>query len=187
MKTIILKGRKIYGGVAEGEALVMKGGLGGMGVFDVESGKVIGKQDGRVDGLPWDYSVKIGEVESFGCDVFEGETFAGRLYCVLPLRPEDRNAVRLAAVRVNGCDEDLLSIPRLSLLVEKPVAGSGGSGDGSGSGSDKKLSAQFTKLCGVKPEPICSWVFNQWCDCMGGTFTCLGEPGGGNPATCDLP
>ena len=41
VKTIILKGRKIYGGVAEGEALVMKGGLGGMGVFDVESGTVI--------------------------------------------------------------------------------------------------------------------------------------------------
>jgi len=71
-----------------------------------ESGKVIGKQDGRVDGLPWDYSVKIGEVESFGCDVFEGEVYAGRLYCILELRPEDRNAARPFAFRVNECDQD---------------------------------------------------------------------------------
>ena len=149
--------------------------------------KVIGLEDGLEDGLSWDYSVMIGEVESFGCDIFEGETYAGRLYCVLPLPAEYRNAAKPAAVRVNGCPEDLLSIPQLSLLVEKPVAGSGGSGDGSSGGSDKKLSAQFTKLCGVKPEQICSWVYNQWCDCVGGTFTCLGEPGGGNPATCDLP
>ncbi len=148
--------------------------------------EVIGLEDGQDDGLPWDYSVKIGDVESFGCDVFEGETYAGRLYCVLPLPSEYRNAARPAAVRVNGCDHDLLSIPQLSLLVEK-TAGSGGSGGGSSSGADKKLSVQFTKLCGVKPEPICSWVFNQWCDCMGGDFTCLGEPGGGNPAICDLP
>jgi hypothetical protein len=148
---------------------------------------VIGKEDGTDDGLSWDYSVTIGEVESMGCDIFEGETYAGRLYCILPLPPEYRNAAKPAAVRVNGCPEDLLSIPQLSLLVEKPVAGSGGSGDGSSGGSDKKLSVQFTKLCSVKPEPICSTIFSQWCDCMGGTFTCLGEPGGGNPATCDLP
>jgi len=41
MKKIVLKGRKMYGGVAEGEALVTKNGLGGMGVFDINTGTVI--------------------------------------------------------------------------------------------------------------------------------------------------
>lgn len=41
MKKIILRGRKVYGGSAEGEALVTKEGLGGMGVFDVDTGTVI--------------------------------------------------------------------------------------------------------------------------------------------------
>lgn len=41
MRKIILKGRKMYGGMAEGEALVTKSALGGMGVFDTSSGIVI--------------------------------------------------------------------------------------------------------------------------------------------------
>ena len=41
MKKLILKGRMIYGGIAEGEALVTKKGLGGMGLFDVDTGTVI--------------------------------------------------------------------------------------------------------------------------------------------------
>lgn len=41
MKKIILKGRKMSGGIAEGEALVTKNGLGGMGVFDINTGTVI--------------------------------------------------------------------------------------------------------------------------------------------------
>jgi predicted aconitase with swiveling domain len=41
MSKLILKGRKVNGGVAEGEALVLKGPLGGMGVFDVDSGAII--------------------------------------------------------------------------------------------------------------------------------------------------
>jgi len=41
MRKIILKGRKVYPGLAEGEALVTKGALGGMGVFDLKRGVVI--------------------------------------------------------------------------------------------------------------------------------------------------
>lgn len=40
MKKMILQGRKVYGGIAEGDALVMKDALGGMGVFDVSTGSV---------------------------------------------------------------------------------------------------------------------------------------------------
>jgi uncharacterized protein len=41
MKKIILRGRKINGGSAEGEALVTKESLGGFGCFDFDTGKVI--------------------------------------------------------------------------------------------------------------------------------------------------
>jgi predicted aconitase with swiveling domain len=41
MKKLILNGRMIHGGVAEGEALVTKKALGGMGVFNVDTGTVI--------------------------------------------------------------------------------------------------------------------------------------------------
>lgn len=41
MKKIILHGRKVYGGLAEGEALVTKGSLGGFGTFDLETGNVV--------------------------------------------------------------------------------------------------------------------------------------------------
>ncbi len=41
MKKIVMRGRKIHGGSAEGEALVTKEALGGMGVFDVDTGTVI--------------------------------------------------------------------------------------------------------------------------------------------------
>lgn len=41
MKKVIIKCRKVHGGFAEGEALVTKEGLGGMGVFDVYTGTVI--------------------------------------------------------------------------------------------------------------------------------------------------
>jgi len=40
MKKLELRGRKVYGGVAEGYALVTKDALGGMGVFDVSTGTV---------------------------------------------------------------------------------------------------------------------------------------------------
>ena len=40
MNKLTLKGRKVYGGTAEGYALVMKGALGGMGVYDVSTGTV---------------------------------------------------------------------------------------------------------------------------------------------------
>jgi uncharacterized membrane protein YgcG len=162
-----------------------------------ESGEVIGLEDGRDDGLSWDYSVKIGEVESFGCGIFEGEIFAGRLYCVLPLPPEYRNAARPAAVHVNGCPEAILSIPQLSLLVEKTSAGSGGSGgtggssgssssgSSGGSGSSQvALPVNLNVLCGSNPGPSvtsCYPDYEAWCNCMGGLYSCnIGEE-------CDLP
>jgi uncharacterized protein len=41
MSKIVLRGRKITGGSAEGEALVTKESLGGFGCFDFDTGKVI--------------------------------------------------------------------------------------------------------------------------------------------------
>jgi predicted aconitase with swiveling domain len=41
MSPIVLKGRKITGGSAEGEALVTKESLGGFGCFDFDTGEVI--------------------------------------------------------------------------------------------------------------------------------------------------
>jgi predicted aconitase with swiveling domain len=40
MRKLVLRGRKIYGGAAQGRALVTKAALGGMGVFDVYTGIV---------------------------------------------------------------------------------------------------------------------------------------------------
>ena len=41
MSKLVLRGRKIHGGIAEGEALVTKSPLGGFGCFDFDNGKVI--------------------------------------------------------------------------------------------------------------------------------------------------
>lgn len=41
MSKVILRGRKINGGSAEGEALVTKESLGGFGCFDFDTGEVI--------------------------------------------------------------------------------------------------------------------------------------------------
>jgi hypothetical protein len=41
MRKIILHGRKINGGIAEGEALVTRNPLGGFGCFDFDNGNVI--------------------------------------------------------------------------------------------------------------------------------------------------
>ena len=41
MKTIVLHGRKVFGGSAEGEALVTRGSLGGYGTFDLTTGDVV--------------------------------------------------------------------------------------------------------------------------------------------------
>lgn len=41
MNKTAIKGRKVHGGSAEGEALVIKGALGGMGVFDIDTGAII--------------------------------------------------------------------------------------------------------------------------------------------------
>lgn len=41
MKKVILKGRTMHGGIAEGEAVVTREGLGGMSVFDMNTGTVV--------------------------------------------------------------------------------------------------------------------------------------------------
>jgi hypothetical protein len=158
-----------------------------------KNGAVIGLEDGRDDGLSWDYSVKIGEVESIGCDIFEGETYAGRLYCILPLPPEYKDAARPAVFRVNGCTKDLLTIPLLSLTMEK-VAGSGGSGGSGGTAGGSlagKLPKDVFKLCGDSPGMLewqaCSCsspdsYIEEWCNCMGGSITCVA-----GSCSCDIP
>jgi len=41
VKKIVLRGRKVSGGSAEGEALVTRGSLGGYGTFDLSTGDVV--------------------------------------------------------------------------------------------------------------------------------------------------
>ena len=41
MKTIVLNGRKVNGGTAQGEALVTRGSLGGYGTFDLTTGDIV--------------------------------------------------------------------------------------------------------------------------------------------------
>ncbi len=41
MEKIVLKGRKVHGGSAEGEALVAKAPLGGFGTFNLNNGDVV--------------------------------------------------------------------------------------------------------------------------------------------------
>ncbi len=152
------------------------------------SGKVIGKEDDLDDGLPWEYSAKIGEVESFGCDILESEPYTGRLHCILPLPPEYKDAARPAEVHVNGCPEAILSIPKLSLTVEK-TAGSGGSGGSSGSSSSivkRKVPNSIFNLCGDSPAgTLCENPGAiAWCICMGGTWSCDNMQMFGS---CDLP
>jgi hypothetical protein len=139
---------------------------------------VIGKEDGRDDGFPWEYTATIGEMQSLGCDIFEGELYAGRLYCVVPIPAEYRNAAKPFVLRVNWCDQDILSIPMLSLMTEKPMAGSGG-----GSGASGKLPGKFVKLCAAAPPEACSPAYENWCNCMGGVFECIGS----DIPKCDLP
>ncbi len=98
---------------------------------------------------------------------------------MLPLPPEYRNAAKEFVLRVNGCSEELLSIPKLSLLVEKTSAGSEGSGSSSGSngsGSSKvALPIDMTLLCGSAPPPGtqgCTTEYQAWCNCMGGNYVC---------------
>lgn len=41
MNRVILRGRKVHGGSAEGEALVTRSPLGGFGCFDFDTGRII--------------------------------------------------------------------------------------------------------------------------------------------------
>jgi predicted aconitase with swiveling domain len=59
MKKLVLRGRKVYGGVAEGYALVTKEALGGMGVFDASTGTV------TENGNDWKGEVITGKVLVF--------------------------------------------------------------------------------------------------------------------------
>ena len=56
MEKLVLKGRKVFGGIAEGYALVIKDALGGMGVYDVSTGTV------TEPGNPWEGEVVTGKV-----------------------------------------------------------------------------------------------------------------------------
>ena len=137
------------------------------------SNGVVGLEDGKDDGFPWEYTATIGDVESSGCDIFEGEDYAGRLYCIFPLPSEYRNAAKPFALHVNGCNTELLSIPMLSLTTEK-VAASGGSSGGSSSGTLYKFPGTILKLCGDKPVVEAGHynsAMDAWCSCMGGTYT----------------
>jgi hypothetical protein len=142
---------------------------------------VVGLEDGMDDGFPWEYTATLGDVESMGCDVLEGDTYAGRLYCIFALPSEYRNAAKPFVLHVNGCNTELLSIPMLSLATEK-VAASGGSAGDSSSGYSYMFPGTILKLCGEMPfvpAGYYSSALDSWCNCMGGTY----------PADflCDLP
>jgi hypothetical protein len=105
------------------------------------------------------YYGTLGNEESLECMIFEGETYKERVYCMFPITKGDYNSARHYKLMVEGCDEIIHEVPMLSLMVDEDTTGSAGSG---GSPS-----------CGEMPDPLCAGKYESWCNCMGGSFSCI--------------
>ena len=99
--------------------LGIKPGDGSVLTYTEFSNKVIGVEDQRDDGLPWEYSATLGESASVWCKLFEGAAFSGRLYCLFPLPKEYRNTTQVFNLYVNHCKTPIYSVANQSLMVEK--------------------------------------------------------------------
>jgi hypothetical protein len=156
---------------------------------------VIGLEDDTEDGYPWEYSANLGDFPSIWCALLEGEDYAGRLYCMLPLPKEYHNSVKPFSLFVNNCDTPIVSIPSLSIVVEE---GPSPIGSGSTGGPDPEPTSeegiqgifeQFTTLCGAEPAAgfNCTYEYSEWCACMGGSYECSGEGMGFELNMCHFP
>jgi hypothetical protein len=153
---------------------------------------VIGLEDDTEDGYPWEYTANLGDFPSIWCALMEGEDYAGRLYCMLPLPKEYHNSAKHFSLFVNNCDTPIFSIPSLSIVVEDgPAVGTTGESD-SGSTSEEGIQGvfgQFTTLCGAEPATgfNCTNDYVDWCICMGGSYECSGEGMGFETNMCHFP
>ncbi len=112
------------------------------------------------------YFATLGGKECLESRVFEGEDYIGRVYHICKISKGDYNALRHYMMFREGCDEAVHDVPMLSLMVEggETTSGSGGSGGSSGG---------LKRWCGIMPEPLCAGKYEDWCDCKGGTFSCI--------------
>jgi hypothetical protein len=153
---------------------------------------VIGLEDDIEDGYPWEYTANLGDFPSIWCALLEGEDYAGRLYCMLPLPKEYHNTAKPFSLFVNNCDTPIVSIPSLSIVVEDSPAAGSNSGSDPGSTSEEGIQGifeQFTTLCGAEPAAgfNCTYEYSEWCVCMGGSYECSGEGMGFELNMCHFP
>ena len=100
----------------------------------------------------WEYSAKIGGLESVRCSF---EAYAERLFCFFPITQGYYNTAQPFSLFVNECDEPIFGHPNLSLIVEMAP--------------EPPVSA-----CGVEPAS-CGADHETWCSCDGGLFSgCVG-------------
>jgi hypothetical protein len=155
---------------------------------------VTGLEDGTEDGFPWEYSANLGDMQSTWCALFEGEDYAGRLYCMLPLPKEYQNAAKPFSLYVNYCESPIVTIPALSVMVEeKPAVGSSNGSGGSGSETTPEgyagIIVQLFSICGSEPPGgfTCKSEYADWCTCMSGSYECSGEGMGLETNMCHFP
>jgi hypothetical protein len=113
----------------------------------------------------FEYYAMLGDEESLDCMIFEGEELKDRVYCMFKFGKKDWDSARHYKLMVNECDEIIHEVPMLSLMVEgdDTTSGSGGT-----SGSD-------SPSCGAPPDPNCAGKYEAWCNCMGGSYSCISE------------
>lgn len=145
--------------------------------------KVIGLEDGLDDGMNWEYSAKLAGKDSIWCELFEGEDYSGRLYCMMPITQFEYNTAQPFDLYVNGCETAVFSIPQQSLLVEEPPTEASGSEEG----SFPFLVTILGKICGIQPDSVCGAEYANWCNCRGGNYFCLPHATEGTVPVCSMP
>lgn len=110
--------------------------------------KVIGVE-GEND--PLVYIAQLGDSPSLECSAYEGEKYAGRLYCYHEFLPEYKNSNRPWSLYVEGCEEAVFTKPLLSLQVTIP---------------EKEKGEASGSACGSEPAP-CTGDYTAWCACQG--------------------
>jgi hypothetical protein len=153
---------------------------------------VIGLEDGTEDGYPWEYTANLGDFPSIWCALLEGEDYAGRLYCMLPLPKEYHNSTKPFSLHVNLCDTPIVSIPALSIVVEEGSAVGSSNGAVPGPTPEEGFQGifdQFSTICGAEPATgfNCTYEYSEWCRCMGGSYECSGEGMGWELNMCHFP
>jgi hypothetical protein len=119
--------------------------------------KVIGVE-GEV--VPIVYHAQLGDSPGLECRMYQGDLYAGRLYCFHELGSGDKNSNLPWFLYAEGCNEPVFIEPYLSLRTSKPVVE-----------ADKDVEEAAANPCGPTPEG-CNREYNEWCKCQGLIFVC---------------